>query len=331
MQLPLYLLATAAALAACRPEPGPGRDRGPDAAPGMAPFTRDVSMHRVNTGARGMIGQLKWAYSPDSSALIALEDWASIEAEPFFDGFRIASEQFGRITGRDSVWDADPSPDWTRVAYGAALIVHAGESETLPAAKLAEAARRLGVSVEEAKASQFIASGMVAAAGFATLGFLDVESGESHALPSLTGWRVRWNRDGTRIIGGMGPSLANDDAPSRAWVAMNAAADSSVQHTGEPAMDTASVAWTTGPTLDVSVAPDTSAVTLARRGHVITSADDTIRVDGRVIGSGTALAATRHGCYVLALVRDPSAHDFDPKWRATIYDAGCGPQESTAR
>jgi hypothetical protein len=63
-----------------------------------------------------MVGQVQWAYSPDSSAFIAMEDWASVEAEPCFDGFRVASERYRRVVGRDSVWDAAPSPDWTRVA-----------------------------------------------------------------------------------------------------------------------------------------------------------------------------------------------------------------------
>jgi hypothetical protein len=331
VRLPNLLLAATSVLMACRADQPAGRANGADSVPGPVALTRNVSVQRVNTGARGMVGQVKWAYSPDSSAFIAVEDWASVEAEPFFDGFRVASERYQRVVGRDSVWDAAPSPDWTRVAYGAALIVHAGESETLPAARIADAARALGVSVEEARASQFVASGMVAAAGFAKLGVMDLATGSAQALPSLSGWQVRWSQDGNRVIGGMGPALANDDAPSRAWVGMTVAADSSVQHAGEVPMDTASIGWTHGPTLDVSVNPDTAPVTLARLGHTVSSARDTIRVGRRVIGPGTALAATRHGCYVLALARESSAGEFDPKWRAVIYDAGCDWKAGTAR
>ena len=320
MRRPLILLALAALATACRPEPAP--DRGGTAAESPA-LTRPVTVHRVNTGARGMIGQLRWAYSPDSSAMIVVEDWASIEAEAFFDGFRIASERFGRVAGRDSVWDAAPSPDWTRVAYGEALILHAGESETLPPEKVAEAARRLGASEEEVRAGQFSASGMGPAAGWAKLGIMDLGTGEVHSLTSLTGWQVRWNSSGTRIFGGLGPERVQDDAPSTVWVSMTPSGDSAVQWTGEAPLDTATIAWVTGPTLDVSVMPDTSAVTLERAGHTVTSAGDTIRVDDRVLGPGIAMAATRHGCFVLALVRDSAAREFDPKWRAAIYDAGC--------
>lgn len=324
MRMPLILLALAAGIAACQPEHPPG-DRSASRAGTPPALSRPVGVQRVDAGPHGMSGQLRWAYSPDSSALIAVEDWVSIEAEPFFDGFRVASEAVGRVAGRDTVWDAAPSPDWSRVAYGAGLIVHAGQSETLSPARLAEAARRLGVSAEEARASQFSASGMGPAAGWSRLGLMELQSGEAHQLASLTGWRVRWSTDGTRIFGGLGPRAAQDDSPSTTWVSMTASGDSAVQWTGTAPLDTASIAWITGPTLDVSVAPDSSAVTLARAGHTVTSASDTVRVDDRLLGPGIAVAATRHGCYVLALARDPGAREFDPKWRAVIYDAGCAP------
>lgn len=323
MRPSLILLALAAGAAGCRPEPAPAGGNSDSPASESPALTRPVSVQRVNTGARGMIGQLRWAYSPDSSALLAVEDWASIEAEPFFDGFRVASERFGRVVGRDSVWDAAPSPDWTRVLYGAALILHAGESESLSPATLDEAAQRLGVSVEEVRASQFSASGMGPAAGWARLGIMDLSNGEAHPLSSLTGWRVRWNRAGARVFGGLGPETVQDDAPSTVWVSMTPSGDSAVQWTGAAPLDTATVTWVTGPTLDVSVTPDTSAVTLTRTGHTVTSASDTVRVDDQILGPGIAIAATRHGCYVLALVQDAAAREFDPRWRAAIYDAGC--------
>jgi hypothetical protein len=320
MRLPLILLALAAGATACRQEPAPGHGGAAATAPAL---TGPVSVQRVNSGARGMIGQLRWAYSPDSSVLLAVEDWASIEAEAFFDGFRAASERFGRIAGRDSVWDVAPSPDWARVAFGTGLILHSGESETLSPEKVAEAARRLGVSTQEARAAQFSASGMGPAAGWAKLGIMDLNTGETHALPSLTGWRVRWNSDGTRIFGGLGPTVVQDDAPSTVWVSMTPSGDSAVQWTGDAPLDTVTTTWITGPTLDVSVTPDTTPVTLVRDGHTVTSAGDTIRVDDRVLGPGIAQAATRHGCFVLALVHDSAAREFDPEWRAAIYDAGC--------
>lgn len=313
------LVLALALLAACRAEPA--------RAPASTGTVGPVRFHRVDAGPHGMSGQLRWLLSPDSTALLATEDWVSAEAEPFYDGFRVASERTATVSGRDSVWDVAPSPEWSRIAYGAALIVHAGESDTLPTARLADAAARLGISLDEARASRFVASGMVAAAGFARLGVLQLDDGTSRTLPSLTGWRVRWNSAGTRIAGGLGPALANDDAPSAAWVWMTPAGDSSVQATGAP-MDTAAVQWEIGPTLDVSVTPDTGAVTLVRQSRTITSLNDTVRVNDIPIGPGTVVAATRGGCFILALRRDPSAGRYDPAWRAGIYDIGCPPSSS---
>ncbi len=321
MKLHFILLVLAALVGACRS--GRGANRSPRSSGPTPPLTRPPAMTRVNTGAQGMTGRIRWAYSPDSSAIMAVEDWASIEAEPFFDGFRIASDRFGTIVGRDSVWDAAPSPDWRMAAFGAALIVHAGESGTVSAKTMTLAARQLGVSVGEARSASFNASGMAAAAGFARLGVIDLASGRDRWLGSLSGWRVRWNAAGSRIFGGLGPRIANDDAPSAAWVALSPAGDSSAQHAGEAAMDTTTVHWIAGPSLDAAITPDTDAVTLSGPAHAVTSANDTIRVDQRIIGGGTALAATRSGCYVLALVRDPDATEYGPRWRAAIYDAGC--------
>lgn len=314
----LPLSAALIATLACSPHP-PAREGSAGSGP-RAPGT----VHRVDAGASGMVAQVRWAYSPDSSALIAVEDWASIEAEPFFDGFRLASERTGRIVGRDSVWDAMPSPDWRHAAFGAALVARAGESESLPTARLEEAAHALGVSPAEARASRFSASGMAVMAGWSRLGIVDLGSGQTRMLGSLTGWRVRWSPDGSRIIAGLGPDRAYDDAAPAAWVTLTPDGDSSASIIGT-APDTATMAWITGPTLDVSVAPDSTPVTIRRDGHAITSRQDTIRLDGAIVGRGVALAATRGGCYVLALVPVDSAESYAPGWRAGIYDLGCTP------
>ena len=73
---------------------------------------------RVNPGPRGMAGVVRWVFSPDSSALLAIEDWVSVEAEAFFDGFLLASERTGTWVREDSVWDVAPSPDWTGAKRG---------------------------------------------------------------------------------------------------------------------------------------------------------------------------------------------------------------------
>ena len=94
---------------------------------------------RVNPGPRGMAGVVRWVYSPDSSALLAIEDWVSVEAEAFFDGFMLASERTGAWVREDSVWDVAPSPDWSRVAYGLATRIMGGEGDSVPPESLAVA------------------------------------------------------------------------------------------------------------------------------------------------------------------------------------------------
>ncbi len=300
------------------------------AAPDTTRFSLgQLEVIRVNPGPRGMAGEVRWVFSPDSSALLALEDWVSVEAEAFFDGFLLASERTGTWVREDSVWDVAPSPNWTRVAYGLATRIMGGEGDSVPPESLAVVANRLGVSVAEVRASAFPASGMAPAMGLARLGVADVAFGQKRTLPVLAGWNVRWSRSGDRIFAGLGPVMANDDAPSRAWVSVTSQrGDSSVSQTGP--MDSARVRWITGPTLDISVDPDTGKVVIATSSRTISSQGGHLMIDSVSVGEGFALAATRRGCYVLALVRDTTAGEYDPKWRAAMLGTGCTPLDSEA-
>jgi hypothetical protein len=58
-------------------------------------------------------------------------------------------------------------------------------------------------------------------------------------------------------------------------------------------------------------------------GGTIEGAGGVIRLRGREIGEGYALAATRRGCYIAAQVRDPGAGEYDAKFRLVVYDTGC--------
>ena len=284
---------------------------------------------RVNPGPHGMSGELRWVRSPDSSAMLVIEDWVSVEAEAFFDGFLLASERTGTWVREDSVWDAAPSPDWTRVAYGLATRIMGGEGDSMPPESLAVVANRLGVSVAEVRASSFPASGMAPAMGLARLGVADVAYGQKRTLPVLAGWNVRWSRSGDRILAGLGPEMVNDDAESRAWVSVTPErGDSSVSHTGP--IDSAPVGWKTGPVLDMSVEPDNRDVLIKTSGRTIRSSGGEIMIDSVSVGPGFALAATRRGCYVLALVPDTTAGEYDPRWRAAMLDTGCSPTETGA-
>jgi hypothetical protein len=277
-------------------------------------------MVRVHPGQHGMAAVVRWLRSPDGSALIAVEDWSSTENEPFFDGALFASERTMRMVRVDSVWDAAPSPDWTRMAYGRAYRILAGEAERLPDDSLVAAAARLGVSVEAARAAQFPASGMMGAAGFARLGVVDAGTGEPRDLDILAGWRVRWNADGSRLYAGRGPTRSDDDAAPTAWLAVDPRSGAIL---GSADSAAAEPGWIIGPTLDVSVLPDTARVELPVDGGIVEGLGGMIYLRGREIGQGFALAATRNGCFIVAVAYDLEAGQYDPKHRAVVYDTGC--------
>jgi hypothetical protein len=314
LRVPLLL---AAFLAAACGDRG-SRSALPDSADAGEPGP--VTSVRVNPGQHGMAAIVRWLRSPDGSALLVLEDWSSTENEPFYDGFLLASEATGSIVQVDSVWDVTPAPDWSRVAYGEAIRIMVGESDRIPDDTIAAVAARLGVTAGEARAAEFPASGMVAAAGFSRLGTADAATGATRTLPVLAGWRVRWSDDGTRILAGRGPALADDDAPATGWLAVDPETGAVL---GSADSAAAAPAWITGPTLDVSVTPDTGRVELSVEGGTVESAGGTIRLRGREIGAGYALAATRRGCYIAAVVRDAGAGEYDPKFRLVVYDTGC--------
>ena len=310
----LLVIAVSFALTAC------GRDAPRVAGGTPADSIRPTRMVRVHPGQHGMAAIARWLRSPDGSAVIAVEDWSSTENEPFFDGFILASERTMRMVRVDSVWDVAPSPDWSRAAYGRATRILAGEAERLPEDSILAAARRFGVPLETARAAQFSASGMMGAAGFARLGVVDGATGEARDFEQLAGWRVRWNPDGSRLYAGRGPTRSDDDAPPTGWIAVDPRSGASL---GAADSAAAEPAWIIGPTLDISILPDTSRVAIPVEGGIVEGLGGMIYLRGREIGQGFALAATRRGCFIVALAYDLDAGQYDPKHRLVVYDAGC--------
>jgi hypothetical protein len=310
------------AVAACgREEPAGGSAADssttvPDSAPpGL------VSVIRVNEGQRGMIAMARWVLPSDGNAILVVEDWSSIENEPFFDGMLFASESTGLVVRIDSIWDAAPSPDWSQVAFGSATIIRGGEQDEVPADSFRAAAERLGVTVDAARDAGFPASGMAAMAGLAQLGLMDAATGSERLLPLLAGWRVMWSGDGRTIIAGRGPRRSDDDDPPSRWIAAEPATGAVVGPIEpDPAL---APAWTMGPTIDMSVDPDTGRVEITVEGGTVVSDSSRITLRGHPIGPGIALAATRRGCYIAALVPDSTAGEYDPKHRLMVYDTGC--------
>lgn len=283
---------------------------------------RPTRMVRVHPGQHGMAAIVRWLRSPDGSAIIAVEDWSSTENEPFFDGAVLASEHTMRMVRVDSVWDAAPSPDWNRLAYGRATRILAGEAERLPEDSIAAAARRFGVSVDAARAAQFPASGMMGAAGFARLGVVDAATGAKREFDVLAGWRVRWSQDGMRLYAGRGPTRSDDDAPPAGWLAVDPRSGTPLG-SADPAA--AEPPWIIGPTVDISVLPDTTRVAIPVEGGTVEGLGGMIYLRGREIGQGFVLAATRRGCFIVALAYDLDAGQYDPKHRLVVYDTGCPP------
>ena len=314
------LLTLTLPLAACSRGDAPARAASDTTTSDSAP-PGIVSAIRVNEGQRGMIAMARWVLPSSGNAILVVEDWSSIENEPFFDGLLFASESTGLVVRLDSVWDAAPSPDWSQVAFGAATLIRGGEQDQVPADSFRATADRLGVSVEEARAAEFPASGMAAMAGLAQLGIMDAATGTQRMLPLLAGWRVLWSADGRTLMAGRGPRRSDDDDPPSRWVSADPATGAVI---GPVEPDpTLAPAWVNGPTIDMSVNPDTGRVEIAVEGGAVVSDSNRIRLRGYDIGPGIALAATRRGCYIAALVPDSAAGEYDPKHRLMVYDTGC--------
>jgi hypothetical protein len=279
---------------------------------------RVTTLIRVNEQTQGMFSVARWALSQDRNAIIVMDDPAAVEAEPVPNGFFVATERPLRYVRRDSVWDAAPSPDWRQVAFGRAHFLRGAREDTLPTAQWEAFANRIGMSLEDVAAGRFHASGMGVAFGFARPGVLDIETGADRIFPVGAGWRVRWTRDGSRLIVGRAPNSAQDFAQATEWIALD-------PRTGNPRGEVprggeiADVPWVEGPTIDISVQLDTTRKAIPIEDGGVESRGGWIRARGRVIGPGVVLAATRGGRFIVALVPNPAAKEYEAKEYLAVY------------
>ncbi len=279
---------------------------------------RVTTLIRVNAQTQGMFSVARWAMSPDRNAIIVMDDPAAVEAEPVPNGFFVGTERPLRYVRRDSVWDAAPSPDWRRVAFGRAHFLRGNREDTLPTAQWDAFATRIGMSLEDVEAGRFHASGMGVAFGFARPAILELETGADRIFPIGSGWRVRWTRDGSRLIAGRAPNSAQDFAQATEWIALD-------PRTGEPSGEVppphqrADVAWVEGPTVDISVQLDTSRKAIPIEDGGVESRGGWIKARGRLIGPGMVLAATRSGRFIAALVPNPGAKEYEAKEYLAVY------------
>ena len=279
---------------------------------------RVTTLVRVNMQTQGMFAVARWAMSQDRNAIIVMDDPAAVEAEPVPNAFFVATERPLRYVRRDSVWDAAPSPDWKRVAFGRAHFLRGNREDTLPTAQWEAFGNRIGMSLEDVQAGRFHASGMGVAFGFARPAVVEIETGADRIFPVGSGWRVRWTRDGSRLIAGRAPNSAQDFAQATEWIALD-------PRTGAPSGEVprphelAEVPWVEGPTIDISVKLDTTRKAIPIEDGGVESRGGWIRARGRLIGPGMVLAATRSGRFIAALVPNPAAKEYEAKEYLAVY------------
>lgn len=287
-------------------------------------------------GDRGQIRSTRWALSPDREVLAAIEDAAGVENEPLPDGLVVASERGSYVVRVDSVWDASISRDWERLVYGKAYLVTAYTREGITAREWFRIAFFTDIPAAIVRRNTFEASRMNEAAGFGHPVFVRLDSvtprigsnfgNAAHNVPFPSGWRVRWMGDGTRLAVGTSPETVSDDAPPSLWMSVSietglgrADLPRNVRDAGAP--------WVTGPVLDVSIPLDRSRRTFQIPGGAVESEGGWIRVRGdrtggetRMVAAGVALAVTRTGRYVLALVADPEAEENSVPYRLAVIE-----------
>jgi hypothetical protein len=227
-----------------------------------------------------------------------------------------------------------PSPDWMHVAVGRAVVLGGGERQVVAPSRWEEAARSLAaiagpnaaINADSLRAHSYPVSGMAVSEGAAATFVVDVRT-DVQEVPvhfvTLDGWRVRWSADGHDLLVGVRPVRVQDDAPattSRRVSLVGQGASST------PAAD--SVAWVTGPTLDISEPVAHEDRTLHASGRVIegkanriTVRDSTARgwSAARNVGPGVPLAATRHGRFVLAIAPREDARPHESPDHAVVY------------
>lgn len=291
-----------------------------------------VRVWRVNDGTKGMARSVRWAHSPDHGALLVVDDPVSVEAEALPDGFLHASDRTSRVLQVDSVWDVAPSPDWRWLAYSHAYRTRAAEQEQPGEDVWRDLGRRAGLPMEEARRRAFMASGMAYIYGLAVPVVRQVgdgADGEERRVDVAAGWRAAWTTSGALAAFGTAPRTVQDDSPSPSFILVDPATGATRDSAGD-ASGLARVAWTEGPTLDISLPFDhASRRSVEGGGRTITSQGGWVRVRergesgaGRIVGPGSVLAATASGRFVLVLALDPAAREYESPDVALVYELG---------
>jgi hypothetical protein len=289
----------------------------------------DIEVFAVNTGTHGMAARTRWVLSSDRRSMLIVEDPVGVEAEALPNGFIFASDSGDWMIQRDSVWDVSPSPDWTRLAYGKAYVLNASEGEAVPEATWRRVAAAVKLPLDSVRRNAFMTSGMVPAYGFAQPLVMDV-SGEGtgasmsqseRTLPIAGGWRVRWTSDGATLAIGAKPVMVQDDSPSLSWLGVDPGTGSVRGPVDQSAL--AALEWVDGPVIDISIAIDLAETrSLAIESGTLESRGGWIRLNGRIIGPGLAVAATRTGRYIAALTYKANPKQYEATVEPVVYRTG---------
>jgi hypothetical protein len=344
MSLKKILLPLVAVMAACLDSSSRTAKSDTTAAPRQTPV---VTSARIDEGTYGMTARVRWALSPDSSAIIAMVDPAGVESEALPNAFFFGSESRNFQARMDSVWDVAPSPDWGSIAFSRAYVVSAPGEDSIPSAMWQDLSRRTGIDTATLRNGSFLTSGMSSARGIAQPGVIQIpadmraagasDAAAARMYPLALGWHVRWTPDQATVALGNSPSKAQDAEQSQTWAALDP--KTGALHGTLPAGAKLVVArWVDGPVLDMSTPVDMQSapaihITTGSRLMSIESArgvitarelgsasDSTARV--YTIGSGKALAATKGGRYIVALAPRAKAAANEVPVEAVVYVVG---------
>lgn len=113
-------------------------------------------------------------------------------------------------------------------------------------------------------------------------------------------------------------AIAEELGATMRWVTIDPATGTEASVGAAPR--SADIAWVPGPVVDVRTVPDTARhVSLSVPGATVESAGGWIRRNGRIVGPGVALAATREGRFIAALVPRPGADRDEPRVMLGVY------------
>ena len=318
-----------------------------------ATAVRIVRHDVIARGTHGMTARVRWLRSPDHLELLLVEDPVAVEADPVPNGVIYASERRGTLLQIEDVWDASPSPDWRWLAYGQAVMLRGEHRDSAAAMQWGPVARRLvqltpGLDQAresslrseyeaELRAGSFPVSGMTYAFGTALTRIVRLDAlpvgartiADTVAPPRVGGWRVRWLYGDTLAIG-LRPTRSQDDAPASRWDLVLPLGNDRMSSTIRVTSDSGKLApldWTLGPTLDITVAPDTGgargilagAARIENRGGTIYRTRAGERAP-TAIGPGLALAATANGRFIAAIAPRQSAAAHESPMIAVMYE-----------